>query len=152
MKKEKSGLDRNVRIPSVIFGLDEDTPDTFRQTVKFLIRNRLSIASINVLTPYPGTRVYERLKKEGRLLHENWEFYDHHTVVFEPRNMTPLELQLLKIKAKTDFNSIISIIRRLTGHLRMPGLYLASNLGYRKLALAENRRLKQHSLQIPARI
>ena len=135
---------------SVIFGLDEDTRDTFRQTVKFLIRNRLSLASINALTPYPGTRLYDRLKREGRLLHENWEYYDHHTVVFRPMNMTPLELQTLKIKAKADFNSIISIIKRFIGHLRMPGLYLACSFGYRKLALAESRRLKQHQLQMQA--
>jgi radical SAM superfamily enzyme YgiQ (UPF0313 family) len=155
LEDTRQGLQKILRMgiviqASVIFGLEEDTPETFRQTVRFLIRNRLSIASINVLTPYPGTRVYERLKKEGRLLHENWEFYDHHTVVFQPRNMSPLELQILKIKAKTEFNSIISIFRRLIGHLRMPGLYLASSLSYRKLALAENRRMKQHPLQMPA--
>jgi radical SAM superfamily enzyme YgiQ (UPF0313 family) len=128
---------------SVIFGFDEDTHDTFKQTVKFLVKNRISIASINVLTPYPGTLVYDKLKEEGRLLHEKWEYYDHHTVVFKPKNMTPLELQIAKIKAKTDFNSISSIGKRLMGNFRMSVIYLPASLGYRRLALREGRKLRQ---------
>ncbi len=128
---------------SVILGFDEDTHEIFRQTLKFLIKNRVSIASINVLTPYPGTRVYKEFKNEGRILHEKWEYYDHHTVVFRPKNMTPLELQVIEIKTKTAFNSILSIVERFIGNLRMPGYYLAANLGYRKLALMENKRLRQ---------
>jgi len=133
---------------SVIFGLDEDTHETFGQTVRFLIKNRISIAAINVLTPYPGTRVYKEFKKGGRLLHEKWEYYDHHTVVFQPKNMTPLELQIGKIKARTAFNSIPSIVERFIGNLRMPGVYLAANLGYRKHALAESIRLRQFESQM----
>ena len=128
---------------SVIFGLDEDTHETFGQTVRFLIKNHISIAAINVLTPYPGTRVYKEFKERGRLLHEKWEYYDHQTVVFQPKNMTPLELQIGKIKARTAFNSIPSIVERFIGNLRMPGIYLAANLGYRKHALTESIRLRQ---------
>lgn len=128
---------------SVIFGFDEDTHETFGQTVKFLRKNRLTLASINALTPYPGTRLYEEFKDDGRLLHEKWEYYDHHTVVFQPKNMTPLELQIGKIKAKTAFSSIPSIIERTRGNLRTPGIYLVANLGYRKRARAENKKLLQ---------
>jgi len=133
---------------SVILGFDEDTHETFGQTLKFLIKNRLSIAAINVLTPYPGTRVYKEFKEGGRLLHEKWEYYDHHTVVFQPKNMTPLELQIGKIKARTAFNSIPSILKRFIGNLRMPGIYLATNLGYRKYALTEIKRLRQFESQM----
>ena len=133
---------------SVIFGLEEDTHETFEQTVKFLIKNRLSIASINVLTPYPGTKIYKEFKACGRLLHEKWEYYDHHTVVFQPRNMTPLELQINEIRAKTAFNSIPSIIKRFPGNLRIPGIYLAISLGYRKQALMEKKKLKRFESQM----
>ena len=132
---------------SVIFGFDEDTNETFGQTIKFLRKNRVSLASINVLTPYPGTRLYDDFKAKGRLLHEEWEYYDHHTVVFQPKNMTPLELQIGKMNAKTAFSSIPSIAQRITGNLRAPGAYLAINLGYRKRARAENRKLKQFESQ-----
>ena len=135
---------------SVIFGFDDDTPETFRQTIKFLRKNRISLASINALTPYPGTRVFERFKATGRLLHEKWEYYDHHTVVFRPRNMTPLELQIGKIKAKTDFSKLFSIAVRVLGNFRMPLLYIATNLGYRKLAITENRIIRKSGLhQLP---
>jgi len=135
---------------SVIFGFDDDTLEIFRETIKFLRKNRISMASINALTPYPGTRVFEKLKEAGRLLHEKWEYYDHHTVVFRPKNMTPLELQIGKIKAKTAFNKIFSIAERIMGNLRMPFLYLATNIGYRKIAIAENRIMrKSGSHQLP---
>lgn len=135
---------------SVIFGFDDDTPDTFGQTIKFLRKNRISVASINALTPYPGTRVFERLKEAGRLLHEKWEYYDHHTVVFQPKHMTPLELQIGEIKAKADFSKIFSIAERILGNLRMPVYYIAANLGYRRLALAESRRMRKFgSYQLP---
>ena len=135
---------------SVIFGFDDDTPDTFRQTIKFLKKNRISLASINALTPYPGTRVFEKLKAAGRLLHEKWEFYDHHTVVFQPKNMSPLELQIGKIKAKTAFSTLFSIAERIIGNLRMPVYYLAANMGYRRIAIAENRILRRSGfLELP---
>lgn len=135
---------------SVIFGFDDDTHDTFGQTIKFLRKNRISMASINALTPYPGTRLFEKFKETGRLLHEKWEYYDHHTVVFQPKNMTPLELQIGKIKAKTSFNRLWSIAERILGNFRMPVYYLAANIGYRKLALAENRIMrKSGSPQLP---
>ncbi len=135
---------------SVIFGFDEDTHETFGETIKFLVKNRISLASINALTPYPGTRVFENFKETGRLLHEKWEYYDHHTVVFQPKNMTPLELQIGKIKAKSDFSKILSIAVRILGNLRMPAFYLAVNLGYRKLAIAEYRIMrKSGSNQLP---
>jgi radical SAM superfamily enzyme YgiQ (UPF0313 family) len=128
---------------SVIFGLDEDTQKTFKQTIKFLIRNRISIASINILTPYPGTKIHKEFKEEGRLLHEKWEYYDHHTVVFKPKNMSPLELQISEIKAKASFNSVVSILKRFVGNLRMPIIFLAANIGYRKHAMKEKKRLRK---------
>lgn len=135
---------------SVIFGFDDDTSDTFRQTIKFLKKNRISLASINALTPYPGTRVFENLKAAGRLLHEKWEFYDHHTVVFQPKNMSPLDLQIGEIKAKAAFSTLFSIAERIIGNLRMPVYYLAANLGYRRIAIAENKILRRSgSLELP---
>jgi hypothetical protein len=61
--------------------------------------------------------------------------------------MTPLELQIGKIKAKADFSKIFSIIERIPGNLRMPIYFLAANLGYRKLAIAENRILRRSGPQ-----
>jgi len=126
---------------SVIFGFDNDTHHIFRNTLKFLIKNHICSASFNILTPYPGTRIYDEFKKNGRIINDRWEYYDHHTVVFRPANLTPLELQLGKINAKEKFYSLPSIIKRFRGNLSNPFIYLMANLGYMKLAKAEKKRI-----------
>jgi hypothetical protein len=62
--------------------------------------------------------------------------------------MTPLELQIGKMKAKTAFSSLPSIVERIGGNLRAPGVFLATNLGYRKHARAEIKKLKQFESQM----
>jgi radical SAM superfamily enzyme YgiQ (UPF0313 family) len=114
---------------SVIFGFDEDTRDTFPNTLDFLERTRISSASINVLTPYPGTEVFRRFRGEGRLLTEDWTYYDHSTVVFRPNNMSALELQAGRLWASREFTKTSAMLRRLPAHLGHPLLHLFFNLG-----------------------
>ncbi len=115
---------------SLIFGFDGDTRDTFAETLDFLDRNRISSASINILTPYPGTEVFRRFKEQGRLLTEDWRYYDHSTTVFQPRNMSPFELQAGRLWVLKEFTKMSSILRRLPAHLDHPLLHLAMNLGF----------------------
>jgi radical SAM superfamily enzyme YgiQ (UPF0313 family) len=115
---------------SMIFGFDSDTLDTFPRTLDFLEKNRISSASINVLTPYPGTEVFRSLKQQGRLITEEWRYYDHSTVVFQPRNMTPFQLQAGRLWALKNFSRMSSMLRRLPDHLDHPLLHLAMNLGF----------------------
>lgn len=125
---------------SMIFGFDSDTKKVFRETVKFLIKARISTVSFNILTPYPGTKTYDTLKRAGRLLTNDWKYYDHNTVVFNPLNMTPLELQIGKIMARTRFYRKISFLMRLLGNLKSPILFTATNYGHMKQAKVERRR------------
>jgi radical SAM superfamily enzyme YgiQ (UPF0313 family) len=117
---------------SLVFGFDNDTKDIFPKTLEFLERNRIGTASFNILTPYPGTQIYKQFLQEGRLLTTDWKYYDHSTVVFRPRNMSPYELQTGEIQVKKEFSRLTSIIRRLPGNLSHPLLYLLMNLGIRK--------------------
>lgn len=117
---------------SMVFGFDEEDKSIFEESVEFLARNKISTVSFNVLTPYPGTRVYDRFKEEGRLLTEDWKYYDHNTVVFKPKNMTPQELMEGHLWARKQFYSLGSIAKRFSGTLSHPLLYTAMNLGYRK--------------------
>lgn len=126
---------------SMVFGFDNDTRETFNDTVTFLKKNKASTASFNVLTPYPGTRVYENLKKENRLTTTDWKYYDHNTVVFQPRNMTPYELQMGKINARKKFYSINSVIKRMLGNLYNPFTYFFMNYGHMKQVRVEARRI-----------
>ena len=126
---------------SMVFGFDNDTKEIFNETVRFLIKNKVSTVSFNVLTPYPGTKIYNDLKKENRLTTTDWKYYDHNTVVFKPKNMTPYELQMGKINARKKFYSIPSVLKRFSGNLYNPVLYLAINYGHMKQVKVEAKRM-----------
>ena len=128
---------------SMVFGFDNDTKEIFNETVQFLIKNKVSTVSFNVLTPYPGTKIYDELKSEDRLTTTDWKYYDHNTVVFKPKNMTPFELQMGKINARKKFYSLPSVLRRLSGNLYNPKLYLPMNYGHMKQVRVEARRMER---------
>ena len=117
---------------SMIFGFDNDTMDVFPETLDFLDRSRVSSASLNVLTPYPGTRTYQQYRDEGRLITDNWRFYDHNTVVFKPRHMTPLELYAGRLWAVQEFTKFSATAKRCFTDFTHPLLHLAINVGTNK--------------------
>jgi radical SAM superfamily enzyme YgiQ (UPF0313 family) len=72
-----------------IVGLDGDTPEVFDELAEFIERSRLLEVQITVLTPFPGTRLYQRLLEEGRLLYPGaWDRCTLFDVNFRPRGMT----------------------------------------------------------------
>ena len=72
-----------------IVGLDNDTPDIFEEIVRFVRTSSLIEVQVTVLTPFPGTALYRRLRAEGRLLRERyWERCTLFDVNFLPKNMT----------------------------------------------------------------
>lgn len=77
-----------------ILGLDSDTPETFEEVVAFVKKTGLLECQVTVLTPFPGTRLYDRLKAEGRLLQERyWDRCTLFDVNFTPKHMTVAELE-----------------------------------------------------------
>jgi radical SAM superfamily enzyme YgiQ (UPF0313 family) len=128
-------------LASMIFGFDNDTKEIFDETVRFLIKNNVSIATFNVLTPYPGTKVYENLKNENRLITNEWMYYDHNTVVFKPVHMTPYELQIGKIKARKKFYSLSSVMKRSLSNMFNPLVYFSINYGHMKQVKVEAERI-----------
>jgi len=126
---------------SMVFGFDNDTKDTFDETVRFLVKNKVCSVSFNILTPYPGTKTYDDLKNENRLISTDWRYYDHNTVVFSPKNMTAYELQQGKIRAKKNFYTIYSVLNRFFGNLYSPILYFAINYGNMKQVKVEAKRI-----------
>ncbi len=79
--------------PGIVFGFDNDDESVFETAVNFLERNKVELAYFNVLTPLPGTALFERYKKEGRIFDHDWSKYDGKHVVFKPNRMTPEQLQ-----------------------------------------------------------
>ncbi|MGD0235859.1 MAG: radical SAM protein, partial [Syntrophorhabdales bacterium] len=110
--------------PSIILGFDTDTKAIFDDTLEFLARTRLPTMALNVLTPYPGTRLYRRFKDQGRIISHDWSRYDHHTVVFQPKNMTPQELAEGQRYVQSEFYSFPSILRHIPSLLRVSPLNL----------------------------
>jgi radical SAM superfamily enzyme YgiQ (UPF0313 family) len=74
---------------SFVLGNDEDDESIFQKTSSFIEQANLAFSMINLLTPFPGTSLYKRLKSEGRLLHEEWEKYNAEWVCFQPKRMSP---------------------------------------------------------------
>ena len=98
-----------------VFGYDHDTEESFEATYRFALENKFFFAAFNHLVPFPGTDVYERLRKEGRLLYEAWWRRDDvrfGDVVFRPKNFTPERLAELCQKYRLKFYSLPSILRR----------------------------------------
>lgn len=90
-------------IASFVFGFDHDQKDIFARTVAFAKENRIDEAEFHILTPYPRSRLYARIKSEGRLLAKDFSEYTAGKVVFQPRNMTPEELFQGYLQAWRDF-------------------------------------------------
>jgi radical SAM superfamily enzyme YgiQ (UPF0313 family) len=74
-----------------ILGLDEDGPDVFDRTADF-IEQYIDVPQVSVMTPFPGTALYARLTREGRILHRDWSRYDITHVVHRPKRMSPEDL------------------------------------------------------------
>jgi len=77
-----------------VFGFDYENKDVFEQTLEFIMRSRMDCVELRILTPFPGTRLYERLLSEGRLLARDWWLrgYPPDTLLFQPKGMTADEL------------------------------------------------------------
>ncbi len=76
-----------------VFGNDGETLDVFERTARFAVEAGVDLPRFAISTPFPGTPLFARLKKEGRILHENWSWYDAQHCVFQPKGMTPQELE-----------------------------------------------------------
>ena len=77
---------------SFIFGFDEDTSDQFRYTVEFCKKNKVGIATFWILTPLPGTALFEEMEAAGRIEYDNWSMFDLTNVVFQPINFSKQQL------------------------------------------------------------
>jgi radical SAM superfamily enzyme YgiQ (UPF0313 family) len=76
-----------------IFGMDDDTPEKLRHRTEYMVRGGVDVMQKTFLTPLPGTRLFERLRQEGRLLYadfpRDWEHYDMGEAIHRPRGMAP---------------------------------------------------------------
>lgn len=117
---------------SFVFGFDHDDEGVFDRTSEFIVKAKLDVCYFSILTPYPGTRLHEKMKRKGRIIDYNWSNYNTNNVVFMPKRMTPERLldgfhQVLK-----DCFSWRSIFKRLWGNGTYKNFFYPMNFGFRQ--------------------
>jgi radical SAM superfamily enzyme YgiQ (UPF0313 family) len=55
----------------------------------------LDLAEFTVLTPFPHTKVYDDMLRQGRIFDKDWNHYNAGQVVYQPAQMSPERLQEL---------------------------------------------------------
>ncbi len=97
-----------------IYGLDGDTKATSEQMAKYVMDNKIALPMLNVLVPNPGTKIYEKLNREGRvLMKDERDFLKNNPAYnssfnicfYTPRNLTPREVE----------EGFLDVLRRLSG-------------------------------------
>lgn len=114
-----------------VFGLDSHGPEVFMETARFCVETGIDLPRFAIVTPFPGTPLFQRLSREGRILHHNWDLYDGQHVVFKPTRLSEQELLEGHEEAWKYVYKRRNILRRLAkSRLQIP-LSIASNWGYR---------------------
>lgn len=101
---------------SFIFGTDEQDTSVFKDVIEFVYDADIDSARLEILTPLPGTALYERLDKEGRIMKNNypedWRLYNFRHCVFKPKKMTAEELENGTFDATKEITSVSSSVHR----------------------------------------
>jgi radical SAM superfamily enzyme YgiQ (UPF0313 family) len=122
----------------IVFGYDWDTPEVFAATLEFLLDSRVDALQATILTPFPGTPLFQSMEREGRIVDRDWSHYDFRHVVFEPRGMSPHALQAGHDWVLSNFYSSPQVISRILHQIRylpLSTILIASaplNYGYRR--------------------
>jgi len=80
-------------VAGIIVGMDGDDPGAFERMLQFLQRARIDAVQVNIMTPLPGTPLFEDMRRKGRILDQDWSRYDFRHCVILPARMTARQLQ-----------------------------------------------------------
>lgn len=116
------------------FGSDEEDASVFERTVEAVIKSKIDLPRYSILTPFPKTKFYNDLEKEGRIIERDWAMYDVEHCVFTPKNMTPEELEKGTAWAWRETYKISNIFKRLAPFNHSPWISFPLNMAYRKYA------------------
>ena len=125
----------------MIIGTDSDTEESLKATFDFIKRTRIPLLRVYILTPVPGTTLYDELKNSGRLLHENFEHYNSSECVHDPEKISPELLNSMYKWLNSKIFSYPGILRRTLLNrefMRYPQKYLFAfgiNLHYRSYVM-----------------
>ncbi len=103
---------------SFIFGFDDHIPQSFIDTLEMIKKLGITIACVNILTPFPGSKLFEKIKQEGRITTFDWTRYSMTEPIFQPKNMTGQELHAGTIWVLDEFYTMIPTIKRILDSVR----------------------------------
>lgn len=89
-----------------VLGFDDDDWASIKKTVRFAKKVRLSTTQFLILTPLPGSELFEKLKSEHRLRFGDWALYDAHHAVFQPAKLSLFDLQKAQMFCHRNFYSL----------------------------------------------
>ena len=95
-----------------IFGFDSEDLNIFKKTLETVYKLEIDRAYFFILTPYPGTILFKKMEREGRILTKEWTKYNAHNVVFQPKKMSSAELKEGTKFVINNFHSIKNLIKR----------------------------------------
>ena len=119
---------------SFVFGFDQDDDGVFDRTLEFVQRAKFEVVYYSILTPYPGTRLYQRLSAEGRLLTRDWSLYDTSHVVYRPHPLTADQVLAGYHRVLKDSYSLGCVLKRLWGTTAYKNFFYPMNFGFRQSA------------------
>ena len=112
--------ERSVMInASFVFGMEGDDKSVFNTTVDWAIRQGMETSTFHILTPHPGTRLYDRYIRQNRIISQNWDLYDTRHAVFQHPVLSTVQLEEGYWQAYRQFYRFSSILRSSTHN---PGL------------------------------
>ena len=115
----------------IVFGFDGDDETTFETTLRRATRMGVDGATVSILTPFPKTPLFEELRRSGRLLTDDWSYYNGKTAIaFQPARMSPQALWDGYMWFRRRFYSPACIFQRIRNSGVRPLQTLALNLGY----------------------
>jgi radical SAM superfamily enzyme YgiQ (UPF0313 family) len=130
---------------ALIFGFDEHDNSIFNRTFDFIMEQKVFSVSSYVLTPFPGTALYERFLQQKRLLHQNWAYYDGVTPVFRPARMTVEELAEEYMHFRERLFGVRGILQRLPAQISLsPVTFLGVAMGFRRTTALLKRHYRRY--------
>lgn len=116
-----------IAVGTFMIGSDWETVEDIRKTIEFAIHLNPHFATMTIFTPYPGTKDYERIKSEGRLLAKDWSQYDGEHIVYWPQKISPEQVFYCYNKAIKEFYGRINYWLQ---NVRVPNFAMLPNVAY----------------------
>jgi len=123
-KMHRAGI--NV-VGAFIFGFDRDTPATVDKIYDFAMKNSLAMVNMGIMTPFPGTEVYDKAKRDNKIFDHDWEHYTGANLVWNHPNMNKEQIEESYVRFRKKFYSWPSIAKRFWANRAHPLYYFGMN-------------------------